>query len=316
MITEIPTPEEYEEVGKDCLIQAYDNIFQIDRLQTERTNRTVLWNYHQIVLRTAIILIHQGVESLLKSEIAKISPLLLIDDKRKEWQTLPKNSDKQFSELHTVGGEDLIRTYSACKEGSIDEKLLKHFNQIRIKRNKIIHGLGDGLLDPDEVLEFILWSFTYILGKDSFWDSLLNKLYRHPGFDNGELDYDWQVYSDFDRIEHLNLYLEKRRLKHHFSTDITARPYLCPDCTEKGEMITEKGILKPENKWTFLRPNEPSSTNVSCCVCLNKFEVIREDCILSECKGNVKNLLEEGDEDEPDIWVCLTCWNEEDKNNG
>ena len=154
------------------------------------------------------------------------------------------------------------------------------------------------------------------MGKNSFWLHLLDKLYNHPGFENGELDYDWEVYTDFNRIEHLNLYLGKGKLKHHFSTDITARPYLCPNCTEKGEMITEKGIVKPENKWTFLNPNEPMSTNVSCCVCLESFEVIREDCVKFDCKGNVKYLLEEGDEDEPDIWVCLTCWNEENKNNG
>jgi len=62
MITEIPTAEEYENAPIECLVQAYNNIAQVDNTLTNETPRDEIWKYNQIVLRTAIVLIHQGVE--------------------------------------------------------------------------------------------------------------------------------------------------------------------------------------------------------------------------------------------------------------
>jgi hypothetical protein len=114
-------------------------------------------------------------------------------------------------------------------------------------------------------------------------------------------------------MEYLNAFLGKGELKKHFSVNITAREYLCPFCIEKAEEITKEGILRPDSKWAFLNPNEANSTDMSCIICQTDFGVIREDCIKEECKGNVKYLLEDDDLGNEEIWVCLTCWNEETK---
>lgn len=63
---------------------------------------------------TAVVLIHQGLEGLMKSEICKKTPLLLIDRKRSDWKTLPDSTDGSFSEMNTIGGDDLLRTFYAC----------------------------------------------------------------------------------------------------------------------------------------------------------------------------------------------------------
>lgn len=314
MIKDLPSPSEFQDVAIECLIQAYNNIVNIDNGLNDETPRDEIWEYNQIVLKTGIVLIHQGVESLMKSEICKKSPFLLIEKRRSEWKTLPNNSDDSFSDLYTIAGDDLLKTFYACTGSKkVHKNFINHYEEIRIKRNKIIHGLGTEKLTPEYVLRLILCSFTYLLGKDSFWSAVLDKFYRHPGFDHEDSDVEWEEIIQYNRMEHLNLFLGKKELKKHFSVDITARAYYCPDCSEKAEIITANGMQHPNSMWAFLNPNIPDSTKITCIVCQTEFDVIREDCVKADCKGNIKYLLEEGEEGEPDTWVCLTCWNEEIK---
>lgn len=312
MIKGLPKPDEYQSVAIECLIQAFNNISSVDNALNNETPREEIWDYNQIVLRTTLVLIHQGVEGLMKSEICKKSPLLLIEKKRSEWRTLPNNPDESFSDFNTIGGDDLLKTFYACTgTKKIHKSFLKHYEEIRTKRNKIVHGLGTGKLTPEYTLKLILNSFTYLLGKDSFWLSVLGKFYSHPGFVHSDSEVEWEDTIQYNKMEYLDLFLGRKELKKHFSIDITAREYLCPFCTEKAEEITSEGMKRPDSKWAFLNPNNPDSTDMTCVVCQTDFGIIREDCLVEGCKGNVKYLLE--DDEEEETWVCLTCWHEEIK---
>lgn len=311
MIIEIPKAEEYENVAIECLVQAYNNIAEVDNTLTKETPRDDIWKYNQIVLRTAIVLIHQGVEGLMKAEICCESPLLLIDKKKNEWKTLPESVDEPFSDLFTIGGDDLLKTFYACaKPSEIHVNFLTHYNDIRAKRNKIIHGLGEADLSPEYVLKLVLNTFTYLLGKDEFWDAVLNKFYSHPGFDYDDPDVEWEENNQYNRIEHLHCFLGVGELKNHFSVDITARQYFCPTCIQRAEVITAAGLKRPETKWAFLNPNLPTSTSVSCIVCQENFDILREDCKNDKCKGNV--IYKEDEDEDGHVRICLTCWHEED----
>lgn len=311
MIIDIPTAEEYEDSAIECLVQAYNNIAQVDESLNPQTPREDIWKYNQIVLRTAIVLIHQGIEGLMKSDICCESSLLLIDKKKAEWKTLPGGPDESFSEMLTIGGDDLLKMYYACTPPSeVHQNFLLHFNEVRIKRNKIVHGLGAEELTPEYVLKLILNSFTYLLGKDEFWDAVLNKFYQHPGFEYDDQDIEWEENNIYNRMEHLNMFLGIGELKRHFTIDITARSYFCPNCIQMAEISTSEGIIRPTSKWAFLNPNEPIGTNISCIVCQDEFEVLREDCKKEGCKGNVIYL--EDKEEDSHTRICLTCWHEED----
>ncbi len=72
---------EYQDAAIECLTQAYNNIVNVDNSLNDETPRVEIWDYNQIVLRTALVLIHQGVEGLMKSEICRKSPFLLIVEK-------------------------------------------------------------------------------------------------------------------------------------------------------------------------------------------------------------------------------------------
>lgn len=312
MIKDIPSAEEYKRVAVECLIQAFNSIENVDNFQTNETPRNNIWDYNQIVLRTGIVLIHQGIEGLLKSEICKFTPLLLLDKKRSEWKTLPESNHESFSDLYTIGGEDLLRTFYGCiGSDNVHKNFLTLFQEIRTKRNKIIHGVGSEKLTPEYVLILILNSFTYLLGKDSFWDAVSSKFYQHPGFQFEDHHIEWQDSIFCNRMEYLNLFLGIKELKRHFSIDITSRAYLCPFCIEKAEEITSEGLKHPDSKWAFLNPNSSKSTNMSCIICRTDFGILREECIQTKCKGNVKYLIE--DDEDLETWICLTCWNEENK---
>src|SRR5690606_9539082 len=155
----IPSHTDYEDVGFECLVQAYKNIYHIDNGELiPDVPRESIWKYNTIVLKTSIILIHQGLEALLKSKISKESPLLLLEQKRSDWKTLPHSDDADFTDMYTISGEDLIRTFYATLEGSaVDVHFRDHFEKIRILRNKIVHGISNEEIEPEVVLKLILW---------------------------------------------------------------------------------------------------------------------------------------------------------------
>lgn len=318
MILNIPSKNDYQNVGFECLIQAYKNICQIDNEELiEGISRDEIWNYNRIVLKTSIILVHQGVEALLKSKISEKSALLLIEQKKSEWKTLPESEDIDFSDLFTISGNELIRTFYATVEPTVyPNEFVKFYEDLRLLRNKLVHGIGNVLLNPEITLKYILNSFTFLYGKNAFWRALKDKFYDHPGQMEENARFVFGEYEQYIHIEYLEALLGKAELNKHFEVDFKARRYYCPECTgEVGVLVTENGEVSeyPNFKYTFLTPNEPTSTTVKCLICENSFEVERNDCNKEGCKGNVIYTDEE-DKDEvtgeiydEGVKICLTC---------
>lgn len=276
--------------------------------------------------KTSIVLIHQGIEALLKSKISKKSPLLLLEQRRSDWKTLPGSDDIDFTDMYTISGEDLIRTFFATlNEGEIEDNFRAHFEKVRVIRNKIVHGIGNDEIKPEEVLRLILWTFTYLNGKGSFWRALQDKFYDHPGHLVGDSDLEFEEIQQYSHLDYLQALLGKGELNNHFEIDLKSRRFYCPECTGQDGILVQQDQdgnvvnvdTSPTSKWTFLRPNNPDSTNVFCLVCQRNFEVERNDCNGEEekaCKGNVLYLEEEADIDEvtgevydEEVKLYLTC---------
>lgn len=328
MITNIPNPENYKNIGIECLIQSYKDIYSVDQNDLiPAVSRDDIWKYNAIVLRTAVILIYQGVENIMKSRIAENSPLLLIDQKRSDWKSLPDSEEQDFTELFTIGGNDLIHTfYAVIGAESENSNLVGLFENIRQKRNKIVHGIGDDSLNPKDVLITILSSFTYLLGLDSFWTSLQDKFYSHPGHVVSDPELEFEEVQQYHHLDYLEKIIGKGELNKHFSINLKSRRYFCPNCTARGGiLVTGEGkiIENPTSKWCFLFPNKPESIVVKCLVCGEEFNVKREKCMSKEnpkCPGNViyTDEVEEIDDEtgeviEPEYNICLTCMGKQDR---
>ena len=133
MITNLPTSTEFEDVAKQCLIQAFNIVYEIDKdlIYIEEVPDKDVWEYHLGDLSTSLILVYQAIEAFTKASICKESPLLLIDLNRIDWPTLPNSKDKDFNELFTISGESLIRTYcSVVSADKVNTELIDFIEEI------------------------------------------------------------------------------------------------------------------------------------------------------------------------------------------
>lgn len=308
MIVNVPTRDDFKRIAIECLLQAYNLIYEADKEvdvmsqdnvyypdtspQEFQENYSLLWKHKQPVLRNAVILIQQSHESLMKAEIANVSPLLLLENKRTDWPTLHRHKDKDFNTFYTIGAESLLYTYNAVLTKPASEELIKFAEEVRILRNKIIHSVFNEPLYPRYIVGLILYTFTLFLGRDSWWESIRENLFTNPFY--GKIDKPFEEANLIEHLEDAERYFGRKELSNHFNQNLSNRGYYCPDC--KISLEREDGEI--HSKWAYLKPNTPTSRTIKCVCCLSEIEVSRTDCLSEDCRGNV--LYED---------ICLTCLN-------
>ena len=107
MISSTPKASAFEKQGIECLYQAFDAMYKNDQDAFEFVShykeykeniRLKYWKYHQGLLRTCLVLLFQSIENFFKAEICKTSPLLLLDEVPKNWNSV--NQSKDFNDFH------------------------------------------------------------------------------------------------------------------------------------------------------------------------------------------------------------------------
>ena len=310
MITNLPKAQDFEQVTIQCLTQAFNLLFKVyqnftdyDEDIQEDIELLELWSHNDGTIRTSIILLHQAVETIMKSEVCKTSPLLLIEKNRTDWPTLPSKQDKDFDDLYTIAGESLLSTFCAVESKiEIDNNLINFIEKIRKNRNKAIHGASKIDISPEDLLDDILTAFTSFFGKDKWFKHLSNFNLTNPLF--GYFSWEYENTMAYEFLDFAEFMLGRKRLNKHISIDITAREYYCPECKN----IIEGEVGDMDSKWTFLSPNEPKSNNVYCVNCSKNYEVSRINCTTESCKGNVIST-----DEEVGYTFCLTCFEQQEE---
>ncbi len=308
MITNSPTRLDFEKVAKENLTQAFNLLFKAYDSYKGYDEQTIqlevsvedIWRHQHGTIRTALILLHQAVESLMKSVICDTTPLLLIDKPRKDWPTMPLSDDKDFDSLYTIGGESLLMTFCAVDSTIIrDSALINFIEEIRHKRNQAIHGTNLKDVTAEYVIENVLETFTVWFGKDIWHIELRENLIENPLFGYFDMDYESAVSYKF--LDFVLSLIGKAKLSKHISADIRGRSYFCPQCKHGIEKEYDEPM---ESKWGFLNPNLPGSITMFCANCHQDFTIKRVKCGINKCRGNV--LYE--DPYFGDGFVCLTCF--------
>lgn len=298
MIINQPTKNDFENVAKQCLTQAFNVVYEIDKdlIYVEEVPNEDVWEYHLGDLSTSLILVHQAIEAFLKARICEQTPLLLIDLKRTDWPSMPNSVDKDFNELFTIGGDSLIRTYcSVVETEKVTSEMTEFIEEIRLTRNKIIHGVSREYLDPEYLISSILRTYTYFLSVDSWWLTMRELYINNPLF--GIFNNNFEEASLIDKLEYVEEVLEASEFRKHFSLDLKCRRYYCPWC--QSSLWEEDRDL--DTKWAFLTPQKTSEvTEIKCINCQRTNTVIRQDCTEDDCQGNVIFKGENG-------LHCLTC---------
>ncbi len=300
MIVNIPTSADFERLADDCLNQAFDLIFETDKYifnHPGAERKDEVWAYSHGKLNTAVVLMHQAIEALMKASICSISPLLLLEGKRTEWPVMPQQKDKDFNDFYTTPAEALMHTYAATASTKLDEAVIKHIDEMRRLRNQIVHGISTTKLSPRALIAGILNTYLFFRGKDVWWESLLKGHMSNPLTLNYSLAREVAEFAE--RLEYVRAYLGKSSLAKHFALNISGRAYYCPWCKQAWEEDIKLDAY--EHKWAFLKPNKPAATTVQCLNCGIDSDVCREPC--SEgCSGNVVYYGET-----PEDIICLTC---------
>lgn len=309
MIKNIPSSTEFEVLGIQCISQSFEMLFALsehykdstenDEVVKEEVPESEFWKYNKITISTSLIVLFQGVEYLMKMSIAKHSALLLLENNRNEWPTLPTRQDKNFDELQTISGENLLSVFCATAPKGFDlTDFVKNYELLRVNRNKLVHSTGVKKLSHVFVLQQILFFLSTFYSNYTWIDILRDKFKSEPFF--GYWDHDIEEAYFFKVLDFFERELGKSGLKQYFPYSLKARRYLCPDCTY---WLNSK-YDGPKPKWSFLKPNSPSSKIVQCLICTKEYDVVRQDCPNENCKGNVLNNDRIQD-------LCLTCFDED-----
>jgi hypothetical protein len=237
MIKNLPTFDEFEKVSKECFIQAFNLLFEVYENYHSYDDETVkaevsiedVWGHNSGTLRTATILLHQGIETYMKGVIAKTSPLLLLEQKRSDWPTLPANSDKDFDALYTISGENLLHTFCAVgSEDTTSNELINFIEAVRQKRNKAIHGASRVSESAIALVHDILKAYTHFFGVDTCFEDLKRFMYENPLF--GYYDWSFESSMSYVYLDFLEATIGLKQFNKYFSLPIKGRKYFCPTC--------------------------------------------------------------------------------------
>lgn len=256
MISNIPKSSEYEIAGRDCILHAMYMLH--DYFNNNKEDKII--EYNQRVLRNAIILIYQGLEILLKSSICSHSALLLIDSKRSDWPTLPScKKPKDFNEFNTIAGLDLLKTYFSTQNTTMsneeNESFEQFFDELRKKRNNLMHGLSNKKILPDDVLKLCLNSLCFYYGKTKWIQVIIEDIKLDPLKNTGNNDVKYFLYRNLNYF--LNL-LSLKELINYLLDGLTEEREKCSKCTELLNVYENELYAN----WTFKKNGK-----TTCIIC-------------------------------------------------
>jgi hypothetical protein len=298
MIITIPTADNFKESGIDFLNIAWGIIMDLlilvedeDKLTDEK-----YWKIAQRHLSTALSLLQQGAEFLLKGRITNISPYLLLAEPPCNWPKKFSKENINFSEFKSLDAQDLIKVYNTvCPEiDRLPDEFERKYNELRVERNKNVHTfLTESSIDYKKLIIDILEISHHLITSESWIEIRRNYIsQRHPS--SIIIDPDSFVVELWVEISLVINLLEPHETLKYLNFDKKKRRYICPKCSDNDYYSGEESNLAQ-----FIN-KEQGCTNLYCMICNQNFVVKRKKCNASDCLGDV--LYEKFEEE-----ICLTC---------
>lgn len=301
MIIDIPTPNDFKHAGISYLNIAWGivldlatdlEIARVDEWDSTGEVSDEYWGAAQKPLATVTSLLQQGIEFLIKSRVADVSPFLLIDGSPRDWPKKCNKRDTPFSEFKSIDAQELIRAHDTISKYPFTDQFINLYENIRVRRNTIMHTVDPKLRFTSlDIILNILESSEILLGPQQ-WIKI-----REAYLEQDPISVVHSTDSVGIRLidECLNLIdnLKASELKKYFDFHTRQRRYFCYTCQKEDQT----GMLAVTT--AQLKPNTPSSKYVFCFVCRRTSEVIRTSCSDKSCRGNVIDAID---------GTCLTCF--------
>jgi hypothetical protein len=297
MITDIPTPSEFERSGKDFLHMGWEQAYGFLQTVKDFADPTASSDVEsftaaaQSQLSKSLALVQQGIEQLLKARIADVSPFLLIGASPRDWP----QGDVAFADFRTIDSQDLVRVHDTVAQSKLSDEFKQRFEQMRRLRNSIFHTVDKRIaVAATQILEVILEACASLLAGESWPGIRRDYLENDPVLMLVPDEDDSSTYQMNRELEIAIESLSPSFVKQYLGFDKKQRRYLCYPCTVERPKWGEDDDMRLAQ----LRPNTSDSTTLYCIACNRTFEVRRVDCTNSDCKGNV---IETEDN------TCCTC---------
>jgi len=303
MISNLPTSEDFYKTGKELLSLSWDMVAKLlvnlDEAEYYGVDADEVseeyWSLAQRQLTTAFAITQQGIEFLIKGRISEISPYLLISESPSKWPSPYEDDAIDFSRFRTIDAQDLIRVYDTFSDVKFDAGFVDKFNELREKRNVIMHSFSTSLdVQVGEVIDSLLYMHNSLFPDES-WAKLRKKaLEISPNSELGSTDYvSNEVCRELSIIFKL---LPPASIKNYFKIEKKNRAYFCPDCYDEAN----HDAVDFDFKLARLVVADANCKEVYCPICDREYDVIREDCPEKKggCPGNVIS----------DVYgMCLSC---------
>lgn len=169
MIVNVPTAGDFAQVGSDLLnlawSQVHELIAQLAEFDRQTPNETPseiatrhreYWSAGERDLGSALTIAHQGIEFILKGQVASVNPYLLIIQDPKDWPKSDKEGNIDFGLFRTVDAIHLPRMCEAISGKEFPAEIKKEYERLRGLRNRIIHSVAKLSFNPAEVFSIIL----------------------------------------------------------------------------------------------------------------------------------------------------------------
>jgi hypothetical protein len=306
MITDVPTPEQFEQAAADLLNLAWTAAADLTHGlnlvkaaledEVEREVSDEYWNAAQRPLGNALALVQQAMEFLLKARIAAISPYLLLNSDPRDWPKGCERNDTSFADFKTIDANELIRAHNAVAPSRLDDSFRTFFEELRRLRNTTTHSIArDRRFTEEQVYLSVLKIVAYLMKPKRWIDIRRDYLERDPIAVLHSTDFSPARLAQ-DITAAINL-LSPADAWEHFRFDKKAHAYHCPWCIRRcaeGQV----GIGESEPALAQLVEKSPYCIRARCALCDREIEVIRQPCAHDHCPGNVIELYTR---------VCMTC---------
>lgn len=299
MVIDVPSPEDFRSYGLRYVNLGWGMALEVILDYSNAKNwgfdfepevEEGFWKSAEPEFSTALTLIEQGIEFLIKEKIAEISPWLLLSHGPDRW---PKRSDKEdvaFSSFRTLDAQDLLKVHDTFAKDRLSVEFAQAFDELRRKRNAMMHTVDLKLkATASEIIRNVLLSVDNLLGEKQ-WPAARHSFLEQSR--DSQIEWEMAHYQLAREFSAAIALLEPAELRRFFGFEKRQRAYSCPECS------TAMKHAHFACNTAQLRPNNPTSTKVFCFVCRAEYEVERRPCELPKCKGNVIY----SDQD-----YCLTC---------
>jgi hypothetical protein len=287
----LPTPEDFYTSGKELLNFAWDStatlLIEVDQAE-EYVDESDLaevseqyWAASKRTLTTALTVIQQAVELVIKGRIAEVSPYLLISDGPSRWPSPYEGKPVDFERFRTIDAQDLLRVHDTFAPAHFDPEFVNNFRRLREIRNVVMHSAGKNVtVQVAEVVDSALFMHKTLFPHERWFPVRREFLRTAPSSALGAGEYAtnnacWEA-SIVKKL------LQPAQVRAYLGVEKKQRAYYCPACLDDAN--SEVGL---NHKLAVLRPDSRDGCDLYCPVCDDIFHAERPARGADNCEATL-----------------------------